>query len=116
MGYHARVTQKSADGGVDIIAHKDELGFEEPIIKVQCKQTLSVVGQPAVAQLYGHVGNREKGLFVTLGDYTSQARQFDANQPHLESFRFILGKWIGFDALPATGCPFQSHQTHAILR
>jgi restriction system protein len=25
MGYHARVTQKSGDGGVDIIAHKDEL-------------------------------------------------------------------------------------------
>ena len=41
---------------------------------------------------------------------------FDANQPHLESFRFILRKWIGFDALPAIGCPFQSHQTHAISK
>ena len=43
MGYHARVTQKSADGGIDVIAHKDELGFEPPIIKVQCKQTLDTV-------------------------------------------------------------------------
>lgn len=83
MGYHARVTQKSGDGGVDIIAHKDELGFEEPIIKVQCKQTLNSVGQPAVAQLYGHVGNREKGLFVTLGDYTAQARQFERGKDNL---------------------------------
>jgi restriction system protein len=30
MGYHARVTQASGDGGVDIIAHRDELGFEPP--------------------------------------------------------------------------------------
>ena len=32
MGYHSRVTQASADGGVDIIAHRDELGFEPPIL------------------------------------------------------------------------------------
>jgi restriction system protein len=31
MGYHARVTRYAGDGGVDIIAHKDELGFEPPI-------------------------------------------------------------------------------------
>jgi len=40
MGYYARVTRYAGDGGVDIIAHKDELGFEPPIIKVQCKQSL----------------------------------------------------------------------------
>jgi restriction system protein len=62
MGYHARVTQKSGDGGIDIIAHKDELGFEPPIIKVQCKQTLANIGQPEVAQLHGHVEGREHGL------------------------------------------------------
>ena len=80
MGYHARVTQASGDGGIDIIAHKDELGFEDPLIKVQCKQTLSTIGQPDVSQLYGHVDNKEFGLFVSLGDYSSQARQFEANQ------------------------------------
>jgi restriction system protein len=31
MGYTARVTQKSGDGGVDIIAHMDALGFQPPI-------------------------------------------------------------------------------------
>jgi len=40
----------------------------------------------------------------------------NANQPHLESFGFILPKWIRFDALPAIGYPFQSHQTHAISK
>ena len=37
MGYHARVTKASGDAGVDVIAHRDELGFEPPVIKVQCK-------------------------------------------------------------------------------
>ena len=32
MGYTARVSEKSGDGGVDVIAHTDELGFEPPII------------------------------------------------------------------------------------
>jgi restriction system protein len=83
MGYHARVTQKSADGGVDIIAHKDELGFTPPIIKVQCKQTLSSIGQPDVAQLYGHVEPTEFGLFVTLGAYTPDAKRFERAKRNL---------------------------------
>lgn len=37
LGYTARVTEKSGDGGVDIIAHTDQLGFQPPIIKIQCK-------------------------------------------------------------------------------
>jgi restriction system protein len=83
MGYHARVTQQSGDGGVDIIAHKDELGFEAPIIKVQCKQTFSNIGQPEVAQLYGHVEATQHGLFITLGEYTPQARHFERAKHNL---------------------------------
>lgn len=89
MGYHARVTQKSADGGVDIIAHKDELGFEPPVIKVQCKQTQNSIGQPDVAQLYGHVEPKEFGLFVTLGAFTADARRFERSKQNL---RLIDGK------------------------
>ena len=37
MGYRTRVSPPGADGGIDIVAHKDELGFEPPIIKVQVK-------------------------------------------------------------------------------
>jgi restriction system protein len=88
IGYYARVTQKSGDSGVDIIAHKDVLGFEPPIVKVQCKQVLTNIGQPEVAQLYGHIQQGEYGLFVTLGDYTAQARQFERGKPNL---RLISG-------------------------
>jgi len=91
MGYHARVTQKSGDGGVDIIAHKDELGFEPPVIKVQCKQTQATIGQPDVAQLYGNVEVTEFGLFVTLGTFSADARRFERAKRNL---RLIDGKGL----------------------
>lgn len=38
MGYHARQTRKN-EPSVDVIAHKDHLGIEPPIIKVQVKSS-----------------------------------------------------------------------------
>lgn len=83
MGYHSRVTQASADGGVDIIAHRDELGFEPPIIKVQCKQILATIGRPDVQKLFGAIEREEKGLFVTLGSFSADARTFEQTKPNL---------------------------------
>lgn len=73
MGYQARTTQYVADGGVDVIAHRDPLGLEPPIIKVQCKRMSSAQGGPQVQQLLGTLAPGELGLFVTLGTYTTQA-------------------------------------------
>lgn len=75
MGYRTRVAPEGADGGVDIVAHRDELGFEPPIIKVQVKSSEGNVGGPAVAELIGNLGAGEFGLFVTLGNFTPQAKQ-----------------------------------------
>lgn len=83
MGYFSRVTQASSDGGVDIIAHRDELGFEPPIIKVQCKQILSTIGRPDVQKLFGAIEREEKGLFVTLGSFSPDARTFEQTKPNL---------------------------------
>lgn len=83
MGYHSRVTQASGDGGVDIIAHRDELGFEPPIIKVQCKQILSTIGRPDAQKLFGAIEREEKGLFVTLGSFSADARTFEQTKPNL---------------------------------
>ena len=83
MGYHARVTKQSSDGGIDIIAHKDELGFEPPIIKAQCKQTLDQIGRPKVQELHGAIEHGEHGLFVTLGPFSSEARNFERTKPNL---------------------------------
>jgi len=91
MGYHTRVTAKSGDGGVDVIAHRDELGFEPPIIKVQCKQVTDPIGRPAVTQLLGNIAAGEHGLFVTLGSYSKDARELDRSKPNL---RLIDGEQL----------------------
>lgn len=83
MGYTARVSEKSGDGGVDVIAHMDELGFQPPIIKIQCKRQTSQVGEPEVSQLLGTLGEGEYALFVTLGSYTRQARMRERNTARL---------------------------------
>ena len=102
MGYHARVSKQSGDGGVDVVAHKDELGFKD-VIKVQCKQILTNIGQPEVAQLYGHIQNNEHGLFVTLGGYTAPAVEFSKGKQNLrlvggeELIRLIFSHYEKFE-------------------
>jgi restriction system protein len=76
MDYRTRLSAEGPDGGIDIIAHRDELGFEPPIIKVQVKSSEGSIGDPAVSALYGKVSNGEYGLLVTLGSFTTQARNF----------------------------------------
>ena len=75
MGYKAEITQASGDGGVDVVAYRDPLGLEPPIIKVQCKRTLGTIGGPDVQKLTGTLahGESEVGLFVTLGSYSNDA-------------------------------------------
>jgi len=83
MGYRTRVSPEGPDGGIDIIAHKDDLGFEPPIIKVQVKSGEGSVGDPQVKALYGNVGVQEYGLFVTLGSFTKPAIGFAQGKANL---------------------------------
>jgi restriction system protein len=84
MGYRTRVSKPGPDGGIDIIAHEDELGFKPPIVKVQVKSGEGSVGEPAVSSLYGQVGPAgEYGLLVTLGTCTTQARNFARSKSNL---------------------------------
>ena len=87
MGYRTRVSSAGPDGGIDIVAHRDELGFEPPIIKVQVKSSEGSIGDPAVSSLYGKVGTNEFGLLVTLGTFTTQAAHFAKSKSNL---RLIL--------------------------
>jgi restriction system protein len=83
MGYRTRTAALGTDSGIDIIAHKDHLGFEPPIIKVQVKSTEGSVGDPVVSALYGKVSSSEFGLLVTLGTFSTQARAFAREKPNL---------------------------------
>mgnify|MGYP003669289369 CR=1 FL=1 len=89
MGYTARVTPKSGDGGVDVIAHMDPLGFQPPIVKVQCKRTTSQTPRPDVDQLLGTLGDGEYGLFVNLGSFARGAVELERNRAKL---RLINGE------------------------
>lgn len=83
MGYRTRISPEGPDSGVDIIAHKDELGFEPPIVKVQVKSTENSIGGPIVSALYGNVASDEYGLLITLGSFTSQAKGFARSKSNL---------------------------------
>lgn len=104
MGYRTRVSPPGPDGGIDIIAHKDELGFEPPIIKVQVKSSEGSVGDPTVKSLYGNVDPSEFGLFVTLGTFAAPARTFARSKSNLrlidgdELVSLILQHYEQFDA------------------
>lgn len=104
MGYRTRVSPEGPDGGVDIIAHRDELGFEPPIIKVQVKSTEGSVGDPVVSALYGKVGHTEFGLVVTLGTFTTPAGAFARAKANLrlidgdELVDLILAHYEQFDS------------------
>ena len=66
-----------------MIAHTDELGFQPPIIKVQCKRITSQTGEPEVNQLLGTLGDGEFALFVNLGSYSRAARLLERNRAKL---------------------------------
>ena len=83
MGYRTRLSPEGTDGGIDIMAHRDELGFEPPIIKVQVKSSEGSVGDPIVSALYGKVSSSEFGLLVTLGSFTNQAKNFAKSKSNL---------------------------------
>lgn len=89
LGYQARVTQYSQDGGVDVIAHRDPLGIEPPLIKVQCKHTSGTIGAPEVQQLSGTQGPGELALFITLGSYSRDARALERQRPGI---RLLTGE------------------------
>jgi len=103
-GYRTRVSPPGPDGGIDIVAHKDELGFEPPIVKVQVKSTVGSTGNPEVSALYGNVATGEFGLLVTLGTYTAQAVNFARSKSNLrlvngeELVRLILEHYDQFDS------------------
>ena len=73
MDYNVRVSPKGPDGGVDVLAYKDALGFEKPIIKVQVKHRKSSASAPEVRELLGANPLTANNLLVSTGGFTSNA-------------------------------------------
>ncbi len=83
MGYRTRLSPPGQDRGIDIVAHRDELGLEPPIIKVQVKSGDGKVSAEEVQALTGALASSEFGLFVALGEFTKQARAFGQSKANL---------------------------------
>ncbi len=74
MGYCARVTPKGPDGGRDVIASPDALGLESPRIVAEVKHRKGAMGAPAVRSFIGGLRAGERGLYVSTGGFTKDAR------------------------------------------
>lgn len=104
MGYRTRVASPGPDGGVDIIAHRDELGFEPPIIKVQVKSSEKPISREVVASLMGVLEQDDRGMFVTLGAFSNPARNSVRNKSNIrlvdgdDLVGLILQHYEKFDA------------------
>ncbi|HEX6781558.1 MAG TPA: restriction endonuclease [Solirubrobacterales bacterium] len=83
LGYSTRVSPPGADGGVDIVATRDPLGVERPLLKVQCKSGSGPIGSSDVQALNGTLAEAELGVFIAVGGYTSPARNAAAGMPKM---------------------------------
>lgn len=74
MGYHARVTPKGPDGGRDVEASPDALGLESPRIVCEVKHRRGAMGAPQLRAFIGGLRGGDRGLYVSTGGFTKEAR------------------------------------------
>ena len=81
-GGEVKVTQASADGGVDAVAF-DPDPIRGGKIVIQAKRYTNTVGVAAVRDLYGTVMNEGaiKGILVTTSDYGKDSYEFAKDKP-----------------------------------
>lgn len=82
MGYKTKNSAKGGDRGKDIIVYRDEL---PPRIVVQVKSVDGDIKEEVVQSLKGALNDGDYGLFVTLSDFTKNAKDYLANQSRIKS-------------------------------
>lgn len=74
MGYKTRISPSGSDRGKDIVASRDGLGFEDPRIVVEVKHRSAAMGSQEIRSFLGGPHERDKGLYVSTGGFTKDAR------------------------------------------
>lgn len=82
MGYCARVMPKGPDGGRDVVASPDALGLESPRIVAEVKHRKGAMGAPAVRAFIGGLRAGDRGLYVSTGGFTKEAR-YEADRANI---------------------------------
>lgn len=77
MGFEAKLTKASHDGGIDVVAINPAPIVGGTVI-VQCKRYSSVVGSPVIRDLYGALtdSGAGKGILITTSWFSPDARKF----------------------------------------
>jgi restriction endonuclease Mrr len=88
MGYEdVRVTNRSKDGGIDILAIYSAGGVARVSTALQVKRWRKPVGRPEVQALRGSLGSTQQGVIVTTSQFSEpavvDARRQDGNAVHL---------------------------------
>lgn len=78
MGYRTTVSPHGGDRGIDITAYKDEL---PPRILVQVKSQDGDIKETTIQSLKGAMREGDYGLFITLSNYTKNAKKYLENTP-----------------------------------
>ena len=81
-GGEVKITQASADGGVDAVAFDPDPITEGKIV-IQAKRYTRTVGVSAVRDLYGTMQHESasRGILITTADYGPDAYQFASGKP-----------------------------------
>lgn len=103
MGFRTRVSAPGPDGAVDVVAHPDAFGFQEPRIKVQVKHRKGKAGADEVRSFMATVNEGENGLYISTGGFTPEAlRQPDRSRRQitlLDRHQFIDLLLENYDSL-----------------
>lgn len=75
MGYKSRVTAKGPDGGRDVVASPDGLGFKTPRIIAEVKhRPRERIGPDGIRSFLGGLRSGDCGLYISTGGFTREAR------------------------------------------
>jgi hypothetical protein len=82
MGFEARLTKASHDGGIDIVAINPAPITGGKVI-VQCKRYRATIGSPVVRDLYGALtdAGASKAILITTSRFSPDARKFAQGKP-----------------------------------
>jgi restriction system protein len=105
MGYKTRISPRGSDRGKDVEASPDGLGLTDPHIIVEVKHREGTMGSQDLRSFIAVLRPRHKGLYVSTGGITKEAR-YEAdranNQVSLidsdELVNLIIHYYDGFDA------------------
>lgn len=82
MGFEAKLTRSSRDGGIDVVAFDPRPILGGKVV-IQAKRYKNVVGVSAVRDMYGSMINEGagKGILVTTSHYGTDAYNFAKDKP-----------------------------------